>query len=98
MTPDTGAGNSAYWATYADPSAAFNLAGGAFTPGKTYTLTIAVGNGLFTLYDDPDGKFDGNSILLTSYDDPGLTKFQVGLYDDRPNTTTRSGFRASSVA
>ncbi len=86
------AGNSAYWATYANPSATFNLVSPAFNPGSTYTVTIAVVNGLFTLYNDPSGTFDGSSVPLTSYDDPGLSKFQLGLYDDQPNTTTGSGF------
>jgi PEP-CTERM motif len=78
------AGNSAYWATAADPSATFNLVTGVFSPGSTYTLTIKVDDGTFTLYK--------GATELTSYSDPGLTHFKVGLYDDQPNTTTGSGF------
>jgi hypothetical protein len=78
------AGNSAYWATAADPSATFNLLTGVFSPGSTYTLTIKVDDGTFTLYK--------GATELTSYSDPGLTHFKIGLYDDQPNTTTGSGF------
>jgi hypothetical protein len=77
------AGNSAYWATAADPSATFNLMTGVFTPGDTYTLTIKVTNGTFALYN--------GATELTSFSDPGLTRFKIGLYDDQPNTTTGSG-------
>jgi PEP-CTERM motif len=78
------AGNSAYWATAADPTAMFGLVTGVFTPGSKYTLTIEVDDGTFTLY---RGKTE-----LTSYSDPGLTHFKIGLYDDQPNTTTGNGF------
>jgi hypothetical protein len=78
------AGNSAYWATAADPTAAFDEVTGVFSPGSTYTLTIKVDDGTFTLYK--------GTTELTSYSDPGLKHFKVGLYDDQPNTTTGSGF------
>lgn len=78
------AGNSAYWATAADPSATFGLVTGVFSPGSTYRLTIKVSDGTFALYK--------GATELTSYSDPGLTHFKVGLYDDQPNTTTGGGF------
>ena len=80
------AGNSAYWATAAQPDATFNIVTGVFTPGDTYTLTIKVTNGTFALYN--------GATELTSFSDSGLTLFKIGLYDDQPNTTTGSGFGA----
>jgi hypothetical protein len=85
------AGNSAYWATYACPGCAYNSVSGVFTPGNAYTLTITVVAGLFTLYNDPDGIFDGASMALTSFSDPTLTNFQVGLYDNQPDTSPPVG-------
>jgi hypothetical protein len=78
------AGTSAYWAGN-PPYAGFgNSVSGVFTPGNTYTLTVTDVNGLFTLYNDPTGQFDGSSVALTSISDPGLSSFQVGLYDNQP--------------
>lgn len=43
-------------------------------------------NGTFALYD--------GATELTSFSDPGLTRFKIDLYDDQPNTTTGRGFGA----
>jgi hypothetical protein len=80
------AGASAYWANYSNPNADYNINTNAFTPGNTYTVTVKVVSGVFSLY------IDGSSTASTSYDYPGLTSFEVGLYDNQPNTTSGSGF------
>jgi hypothetical protein len=87
-----GAGNSAYWATAAQPGATLNEATGVFTPGDPYTITVTDIAGTLSAYNDVDGSFDSHSVLLTSFTDPTLTSVRVGLYDDQPNTTTGFGF------
>ncbi len=92
------AGSSAYWATNAPNNfygVTSNEAYNVFTPGNNYTVTVTDKNGLFTLYSDPNGAFNGSSVALTSFSDPGLSSFQVGLYDTQPNTTSGNGFGAA---
>lgn len=88
------AGNSIYWATSANPTATTNLVSGVFTPGDTYTITLTANAGTYSAYDDPDGVYDSNSVLLDSLVDTTLAIGEVGLYDDQPNDQTGSGFGA----
>lgn len=84
------AGNSIYWATPGNPSA--GLVTGVFTPGDTYTISVVVHGDTYSAYNDPDGSFDGSSVLLTSLTNSDFSSGEVGLYDDQPNTTSGHGF------
>jgi hypothetical protein len=87
------AGQAAYWGTASNPQ--INLNPGAFLPGDAYTLTLTDIGGTLSAYSDVHGSFDSSSLLLTTFVDPALTSFQIGLYDDQPNTTPGSnGFGA----
>jgi hypothetical protein len=81
-----GAGNSAYWALWQNGSSTQLLSevDGVFTPGATYTITVLVNGNTYKAYNDPDGVFDANSILLTTLVDNTFSSGRVGLYDFYP--------------
>lgn len=86
------AGGSVYWNIGGINVSASGVVNNVFTPGDNYTVTVTVIDGTFSIYNDVDGTFDANSVLISSVTDSALTEMQVGLYDDNPNTTTGSGF------
>jgi hypothetical protein len=87
------AGTEAYWhiVTAGSFSSPQDEANGVFTPGDTYTISVVVAGDVYSAYQDPDGSFDGSSVLLTSLTDSTFSDGEVGLYDNQPNTTTGSG-------
>ena len=87
------AGTEAYWhivtaGSFSSPQDEVN---GVFTPGDTYTISVVVSGDTYSAYNDPDGSYDGSSVLLTSLTDATFASGEVGLYDNQPNTTTGSG-------
>jgi hypothetical protein len=59
----------------------------AFTPDLTYTVTVLINGNTYQAFNDPDGHFDANSVLLTTLVDNTYTHGQVGLYDFYPATS-----------
>jgi hypothetical protein len=83
-----GSGNSIYWAVGTDVGALglpLQEKQNVFTPLNTYTITVHVNGNTYQAFNDPDGVFDANSVLLTTLvnSNPGFpfSSGQVGLYD-----------------
>ncbi|MGZ5529064.1 MAG: Ig-like domain-containing protein [Limisphaerales bacterium] len=91
-------GNWAYWHLVQNGSlsAPLDVNTSAFVPDLTYTVTVLVNGDTYQAYNDPDGVFDANSVLLTTLDDGTYTHGQVGLYDFYP-ATSFSNFSVSGV-
>jgi Ca2+-binding RTX toxin-like protein len=90
-------GNWAYWHVVqsGDLSAPLDVNTTAFVPDLTYTVTVVVSGNTYQAYNDPDGVFDANSVLLTTLVDNTYTHGQVGLYDFYA-ATSFSNFSLSS--
>jgi hypothetical protein len=93
------AGTEAYWhiVTGGSFSSPQDEVDGVFTPGDTYTISVVVDGDSYAAYSDPDGNFDGGSVLLTTLTDSTFSSGEVGLYDNQPNTTTGSGSGAPTT-
>jgi hypothetical protein len=91
-------GNWAYWHVVQNGglSAPLDVNTSAFVPDLTYTVTVVVNGNTYQAYNDPDGVFDSNSVLLTTLVDNTYTHGQVGLYDFYP-ATSFSNFSVSNV-
>ena len=50
-------------------------------PDLTYTITILIIGNSYRAYMDPNGVFDGSSILLATLVDNTYSHERVGLYD-----------------
>jgi hypothetical protein len=78
-----GAGNSIYWAVGPVPGFQFvqNEQQNVFTPLSTYTITVQVNGNTYQAFNDPDGVFDANSVLLSTFVNNTYSSGQVGFYD-----------------
>jgi hypothetical protein len=79
-----GAGNWAYWHFASNGgvlSAPLDVNTSAFVPNLTYTVTVLINGNTYQAFNDPDGHFDANSVLLTTLVDSTYTHGQIGLYD-----------------
>jgi hypothetical protein len=76
-------GNWAYW--HIDQNGAqsppLDINHNAFTPDLTYTVTVIVEGDTYKAYVDPDGVYDGKSVLLTTLVSDVYSHGMVGLYD-----------------
>ena len=94
-------GNWAYWHVVQNGalSAPLDVNTNAFVPDLTYTVTVVVSGNTYEAYNDPDGVFDSNSVLLTTLVDNTYTHGEVGLYDFiRPRPSAIFLFQASQTA
>jgi hypothetical protein len=62
-----GAGNSIYWAVGPAYNMVLNEQQNIFTPLNTYTITVHVNGNTYQAFNDPDGVFDANSVLLSTF-------------------------------
>jgi hypothetical protein len=76
-----GAGSSIYWSVGPSYQLARNEQKNVFTPLGTYTITVLVNGNTFQAYNDPDGVFNANSVLLSTFVDSTFSSGQVSLYD-----------------
>ena len=76
-----GAGNSLYWTVGPSYYISRNEQRNVFTPLGTYTITAIVNGNTYQAYNDPDGVFDSNSVLLSTFVDSTYSSGQVGFYD-----------------
>jgi hypothetical protein len=76
-------GNWAYWHSFQNGRHSSPLAvnTNAFTPDGTYTVTVLVNGNTYQAFNDPDGVYDANSVLLTTLVDNTYSSGHVGLYD-----------------
>jgi hypothetical protein len=87
-------GNWAYW--HIDQggiqSLPLNVNHNAFTPNLTYTITALINGNTYQAFDDPDGVYDANSVLLTTLVDNTFSHGKVGLYQFSGGATSFSNF------
>jgi hypothetical protein len=76
-----GAGNSIYWAVGPAYQLVLNEQQNVFTPLNDYTITVRVNGNIYSAYNDPDGHYDANSVLLSRFVNNTFSSGQVGLYD-----------------
>jgi hypothetical protein len=76
-----GAGNSLYWTVGPNYGNSLDEQQNVFTPLGTYTITAIVNGNTYRAYNDPDGIFDSNSVLLSTFVDSTYSSGQVGFYD-----------------
>ena len=90
-------GNWAYWHIDQNgvQSAPLNVNHNAFTPDQTYTVTVLINGNTYQAFNDPDGHFDANSVLLTSLVDSTFSHGEVGLYQFSGGATSFSNFSVS---
>ena len=87
-------GNWAYWHIDQNgvQSAPLNVNLNAFTPDLTYTITVLINGNVYRAYNDPDGVYDANSVLLTTLVDNTYSHGKVGLYQFSAGATSFSNF------
>jgi PEP-CTERM motif len=87
-------GNWAYWHIDQNgiQSAPLDVNHNAFTPDLTYTATVLINGSTYQAFNDPDGHFDANSVLLTTLVDSTFSHGMVGLYQYSGGATSFSDF------
>jgi hypothetical protein len=77
------AGNSVYRSVWQHGALSDGLSEvtGVFTPGATYTITALVNGNTYKAFIDPDGVFDSNSVLLSTFVNSTFSSGHVGFYD-----------------
>jgi hypothetical protein len=80
-TSCAGAGNSIYWTVGPNYSQSLDEQQNIFVPLQTYTITVHVNGDTYQAFNDPDGVFDVNSVLLSTFVDSTFLSGQVGFYD-----------------
>ena len=87
-------GNWAYWHIDQNgiQSLPLNVNHNAFTPDLTYTVTVLINGNTYQAFNDPDGVYDANSVLLTTLVDNTYSHGKVGLYQFSAGATSFSNF------
>ena len=87
-------GNWAYWHIDKNgiQSPPLNVNFNAFTPDLTYTVTVLVNGSTYQAFNDPDGVYNANSVLLTTLVDNTFSHGMVGLYQFSGGATSFSNF------
>src|SRR5262245_41229540 len=76
-----GAGNSIYWTVGPIYGNSLNEQQNVFVPLNTYTITVLVNGSTYQAFNDPDGVFNANSVLLSTFVNSTFSSGQVGFYD-----------------
>jgi hypothetical protein len=69
-----------------------NVNHNAFTPDRTYTVTVLINGSTYQAFNDPDGVYDAKSVLLTTLTDSTYSHGMVGLYQFSGGATSFSNF------